>query len=128
MSPEDHAYIAEHSKRGQFEMAMGFPNRYEAVDCYLVGAIAVHRDKATREWNLSHAATGMGLPSMFGATLVEAIRVARSIDAVVDWSGVKRGKVIGSPTGLTNAKKTAIQAMAMSFRHIAKRRAGSVPA
>lgn len=128
MNPADHAYIAEHSKRGQFEMAMGLPDRYEAVDCYLVGAIAVHRDKATREWNLSHAATGMGLPSIFGATLVEAIRVARSIDAAIDWSTVKRGKVIGAPTGLTNTKKSAIQSMALSFRHIAKRRAGPVSA
>lgn len=128
MSPEDHAYVVEHSRRGHFEMALGEPDRFEPVACYLVGAIAVHRDRRIREWRLSHAATGLLMPGIFGRSLVEAIRVARSIDGAIDWSTIKRGKSAGVPRGFTNAKRIAVQSMALSFSHIAQRRAKAMEA
>lgn len=118
----DRAYVAEHAKRGKFEMAMGSPDRYETVKCYLVGPIAVHRD-FDDEWRMSIAAVGLGLPCAFGRTLREAVMVARAVARAIDWSTIERNpKKIGAPIGMTTAKRQAVGAMLQSFSFIDERR------
>lgn len=122
MSDVDKAYIARYATKGSFEMAK-FPNQYVPTRCYLVGAIAITRNGS--EWSMSHSATGMGMPGIFGRTLIEAVRVARSIDSAVPWSKIKRTEKVGVVSGFTKARKESVFAMALTFRHIAER-AGKV--
>jgi hypothetical protein len=129
MSTADKEYIKRYAKRGSFEMAMDKPPRYESTACYLVGAIALVRED--REWKLSHVGTGMGMPGVFGRTLIEGVRVARSIDSCIPWAEITRTKTVGVVGGLTKERKQAIHAMALSFRHISERASAihrSVPA
>jgi hypothetical protein len=129
MSGADKEYIKRYAKRASFEMAMDKPHRYESTTCYLVGAIALVRED--REWKCSHAGTGMGMPGVFGRTLVEAVRVARSIDTCIPWAEVRRTKTIGVVSGFTRERKQTLHATALSFRHISERAAAihrSVPA
>jgi hypothetical protein len=110
--------IPDYATPGSFEMARACG--YASTKAYLVGAIAVHR--SGKEWKLSHAATGLGIPG-FGKTLEGACRIARSVDAAIDWSTVRRGKEIGIARGFTKNKRDAVGAMLLSFRHIAIREA-----
>lgn len=123
MTPTEHDYIKRYSKRGSFEMATSRAG-YVTAACYLVGAIAVHRQG--REWKLSHATTGMGL-MLFAPILLQAVRMARSIDSCVPWSTVKRTAEIGAVRGMTKKKREALAAMAATF-HGAKRSARKVSA
>lgn len=118
MSETDKTYIAQYAKKTTFEMAT-VPGQYETRPCYLVESIAICRDG--KEWKMSHAATGMGMPGIFGRSLIEAVRVARAIDGCIEWSKVKRTKTVGVARGLTRKRFQAISAMALTFRHIAER-------
>lgn len=77
-----------------FEMA--HCSGWVATDCVLVGEIAVHKEK-TREWRLSHAATGMSIPYAYFTTRSAAAASAERLHVAVDFSRVRRASKTASP-------------------------------
>ena len=114
-------------KRGEIELAKfggrQLPDFYETVPAYLVGALAVHKNNERKwPWEISHIETGMSVPGAYGRTLNEAMRVARALDGGIDWSKIRRGKIIGArPAGLTKKRGEAIHEMVQSFSFLRKK-------
>ncbi len=102
--------------RGAFQMALANPDRYESVDCYVVGPFAIH-DSAIPDWpwKVSHAATGMAVPYAYGRSLTEAASVAEGLSAAIDWNRVKRSESVGRVTGLTKTASAKIMAALRAF-------------
>lgn len=102
--------------RSFFEMALGKPDRYEPAECYMVGALAVHRsDIPDSPWKVSHAATGMGIPYAYGRNLNEARRIAKALDQAIDWQTIRRGRTPGDVRGINGTVSAKVFAALRQF-------------
>lgn len=99
-------------KHGYFDMAT--TSGFQSTPAYMAGPFAIHGKN--RDWKLSHAATGFGIPGAYADTRDELADLASLLDEGIDWSTIKRGKNYGSISGMTKAKARSVRGCIEKWR------------
>jgi hypothetical protein len=91
---------------------------FEREPAWLYRGFAIHREGNRRVkkayaglWCISHADTGLALPSCYAFTVYEAQDLVDELASAADWSPVRRGKIPGEVIGFSDEMRGAVAAV-----------------